>query len=96
MKLIKNQSGKTIARLMETSNYRHDITDASGRMLGYYNPKLDKTFDRSGALVGNGDQRMILVNQSWKNLSSTLDIIIRCGKLQMLVRVTVIVLVVTV
>ena len=54
-KTVKGSRGETLGYITEHSD-RRTIYDAAGAMLGYYNKNTDKTFDRSGAMVGNGDQ----------------------------------------
>jgi hypothetical protein len=60
MKPITDRSGKVIAYENDVSEYRKEIRSCSNGLLAYHNPKdglEGKTFDRSGRLVGNGDQR---------------------------------------
>jgi hypothetical protein len=57
MKLLTNASGKTLAYERDVNPYRKEIRDRSNALLEWHNPHLDKTFDRSGRLVGSGDQR---------------------------------------
>lgn len=58
MKEITDRSGKVLAYLHDVSPYRKEIRDTSGAVLGWYDPHLDKTFDRSGRVVSNsGDTR---------------------------------------
>ncbi len=60
MRLIQAANGRTRGKLIETGN-RIQITDPSGRLLGWYDENQDKTFDRSGRYIGPGDQTMSLL-----------------------------------
>jgi hypothetical protein len=59
MKIEKRQDGSTRAQVNETST-RKTVTDSSGKTLGWYDRNTDKTFDRSGRVVGQGEQTGIL------------------------------------
>jgi len=37
------------------SPYRHELHNAGGKTLGFYNPHIDRTFEASGRLVGKGN-----------------------------------------
>ncbi len=52
--LIKGKSGETKGIIVESSN-KITLTDKSGAMLGSYYKDQDKTYSRSGALVGQGN-----------------------------------------
>ena len=65
MKPITNASGKVIAYENDVNGYREEIRDRSNALLGHYNPKADKTFDRSGRCISNsGDVRASLIPPS--------------------------------
>lgn len=53
--IVKGSRGESIGYINEDSG-RRTLFDSSGAMLGYYNKNTNKTFDRSGAVVGQGDQ----------------------------------------
>jgi hypothetical protein len=57
VKPITNASGKMLAYENDVSEHRKEIRDCSNARLAWYNPHLDKTFHRSGRLIGSGDQR---------------------------------------
>jgi hypothetical protein len=61
MKPILDRSGKVIALENDVSPYRKEIRDRSNALLASYNPKINQTFDRSGKMVGTGDQRARLI-----------------------------------
>jgi hypothetical protein len=61
---ITDRSGRVIAYENDVSEYRKEIRDRSNGHLAHFNPKdgpQGKTFDRSGRLVDNGDQRARLI-----------------------------------
>lgn len=58
---IYDRSGLVKARLDEGDNSILNIYTRNGEMLGYYNISQDKTYTRTGVLVGNGDLRMSLI-----------------------------------
>jgi len=59
---IKGASGQCRGFLWETGD-RITIQDRTGNALGFYLKSQDKTFTRSGALVGYGNQLMILLTE---------------------------------
>ena len=64
MKPIKDGGGKVIGYENDTSEYRQEIRDRSNGLLGHFNPKdgpEGKTFNRSGRVIGSGDQRGRLI-----------------------------------
>jgi hypothetical protein len=65
MKPILDRSGKVLAYENDVNEYRKEIRSRSNGLLGWYNPHLDKTFDRSGRCVSNsGDVRASLIPPS--------------------------------
>ena len=57
---IKDRAGKTLAVTNHESPYRKTIRSRSGALLATFNPEdgpEGRTFDRSGRVVGSGDQR---------------------------------------
>lgn len=62
--ILKDKSGRVIGRIDEEGG-KYVLKDRSGKRLGYYNPKTDKTFDKSGKSVGKGNLLdALLVNQA--------------------------------
>lgn len=60
MKPITDRAGKVLSYQNDVSPQRQEIRDRSGGLRAYHNPKdgpEGKTFDRSGRVVGSGDQR---------------------------------------
>jgi hypothetical protein len=55
MKLVKRADGSTRAQINE-SGTRKTVQDSSGKTQGWYDANTDKTFDRTGRVVGQGDQ----------------------------------------
>lgn len=50
------------------SDYRQEIRDRSNALLAYFNPKEGpdgKTHDRSGRVVGSGDQRARFIRDKY-------------------------------
>jgi len=58
--LIKGKSGETKAILKESPN-KLILTDKSGAMLGSYDKDQNKTFSRSGAMLGQGNMLAYLL-----------------------------------
>lgn len=52
---IRDKQGRLLGRIREVSSGRHEARDASGRLLGTYDPKSDQTRDPSGRLLAKGD-----------------------------------------
>jgi hypothetical protein len=61
MNAIRTPSGQILGYLRIISPYQHQIFDKKGALLGFFNPKIDRTFDRSGKLVAQGDARAMLL-----------------------------------
>lgn len=57
---IQDWSGKIIGWI-EWSGDKKWLSDFYGRRLGYYDKRLDKTFDFYGRMIGNGDIVMMLL-----------------------------------
>ena len=55
MKLVKRADGSTRAQINE-SGTRRTVQDSSGETQGWYDSNTDKTFDKSGRVIGQGDQ----------------------------------------
>ena len=57
---ILNQSGKVKGFTNDIGN-RVIIEDEQGKLLGFYEKNHDRTYNRSGAIMGKGNQIMILL-----------------------------------
>jgi len=60
MEPMKDRAGKTLAYTNDVSQYRKEIRSRSGALRATFNPEdgpEGRTFDRSGRVVGSGDQR---------------------------------------
>lgn len=60
MKTITDPAGRVLAFEHDVNESRKEIRSRSNGLLAYFNPKIGPegmTFDRSGKLVGSGDQR---------------------------------------
>jgi hypothetical protein len=60
-RIIYSGTGKVRGHIEEGSNTQLYIYSRQGKMLGYYNKNMDRTFDQRGRYVGPGDQRMTLL-----------------------------------
>ena len=58
---LRDRNGHLLGWIKEV-NGNYELRDASGRLLGRYNPKTNVTIDRSGRLVGRGNLLAALIN----------------------------------
>lgn len=61
MRPIKNERFEIIAWVREDQDGRKALLDSHYRIIGYYDPRLDRTTDGQLRYVGNGDLLMTLV-----------------------------------
>jgi len=54
-KMMTDKGGKILGYTQTVSPYRHELHNAGGKTLGFYNPHIDRTFAASGQLVGKGN-----------------------------------------
>lgn len=59
---LTDKSGKTLGFIQAISPYRVVLQNASGKNLGFYDPKLKQTFTASGRMVGHGNLLASLLN----------------------------------
>ena len=52
---IKDRGGRLVGIIKTLPNGRQEIRDPSGRSLGTYDPKTNKTKDSTGRLVATGN-----------------------------------------
>ena len=52
---LRDSGGKILGYIQEVFPYRHELHNAGGKTLGFYNPHTDRTFTASGRLVGKGN-----------------------------------------
>jgi hypothetical protein len=60
MKPITDRANRVLAYTNDISPYRNQIVSRTGAVLATFNPKDGpdgRTFDRSGRVIGSGDQR---------------------------------------
>jgi len=57
MKPVTDRAGKVLAYENKVSEYRKELRSRDNALLASFNPKLSQTFDRSGKLIGRGNQR---------------------------------------
>jgi len=66
-KTILDASGAVIGYENDVSPHRQEIRDRAGSLLGTFNPRTDKTQDRSGRVISNsGDIRASLIPKGKK------------------------------
>jgi len=58
---INNKIGQLRGNLYIGDNDKKPINNKIGQYLGYYLESQDKTYGKNGQLIGNGDQRMTLL-----------------------------------
>lgn len=52
---IRDRQGTTLGRLTTERSGRIVASDRNGRMLGYYDPKADRTYERLGRFLAQGN-----------------------------------------
>ncbi|PRE69845.1 hypothetical protein [Burkholderia multivorans] len=57
---IRDGSSRIVGRI-QTGSQGKQFAYVGGRLVGIYNPQLDKTFDSGLRVFGNGNQLMALV-----------------------------------
>lgn len=60
--LLKGRAGETLGFIVNVSDNRVELHDRNGKVLGFYNPKLDRTFSQNGAMIGTGNLLTTLLN----------------------------------
>lgn len=61
--LIKSASGKTLGYRTTVGN-RTMVQDSAGKTLGWHDDNVDKTLDKSGSALYDGDQTSALIAES--------------------------------
>jgi len=54
IQILKDSKGRPLGKIIE-ANGKLEILDASGKRLGRYDPKTDKTTDKNNRTVGSGN-----------------------------------------
>lgn len=62
---MKDRFGRTLGTKTEVGG-RTQVRDGTGRILGSYDPKTNKTRDSSGRVVGTGDYSSSLITNNPK------------------------------
>ena len=62
--IVKDSSGNVLGSIKELEFGKLMAFDRLGTELGTYDPATDKTYDRLGLPVGNGNQLHLLIVQS--------------------------------
>jgi len=57
---LRDRNGHLLGKIKEV-NGEYELRDASGRLLGRYNPKTNVTRDRCGRLIGRGNLLAALI-----------------------------------
>ena len=68
--IVKDPSGKELGRIREVGVGKLTAYKAYNRLeteLGTYDPSTDKTYDRLGLEIGNGNQLHWLIEQAWQD-----------------------------
>ena len=68
--IIKDRSGKELGRIREIGFGKLTAYKAYNSLeteLGTYDPSKDKTYDRLGLEIGNGNQLRWLIEQAWQD-----------------------------
>jgi hypothetical protein len=61
---IKNQQGQLLGVLQEGNNDQLGVYGPQGQALGFYVKSSNKTFATGKGYIGNGDQRMLLLDNN--------------------------------
>ena len=62
---ITSKNGSVLGYLRDLTPYKKAIFNRQGAMLGWYDPKLDKSFSANGKLLANkGDLRASLLSKN--------------------------------
>ena len=64
MQKLMGRNGRLLGFLKTITKYQQAIYDRGGRLLGWYNPVINKTFAYNGSLVGFGDLRSGLLKDT--------------------------------
>lgn len=62
--VLRNKNGQIIGRIKEEGGY-FVIRDASGKILGRYNPRDNTTRDSSGRIIGRGNLLVALLKKGF-------------------------------
>lgn len=63
-RIVRDPSGLELGRIREMEFGKLKAYDRLETELGTYDPVTDKTYDRMGLAVGNGNQLVFLISQS--------------------------------
>jgi hypothetical protein len=54
--VVKNRFGKEVARIRKLGDGRFEMRDREGKILGFFDPRTDRTLDGLGNVIGLGNQ----------------------------------------
>ena len=61
LEVLKDSQGRLLGKISKRNDGRHELRDHTGRTLGIYDPKLNRTVDRTGRDVGRGNLLAMLL-----------------------------------
>lgn len=59
--VLRDKNGRMLGKVKQRSDGRLEGRDATGRLRGTYDPKLDKTRDHTGRIIGSGNLLATLI-----------------------------------
>jgi hypothetical protein len=63
-RIVKDKTGQELGRIRELEFGKLEAYDRLGTALGNYDPRTDKTYDRLGLEIGDGNQLTWVISQS--------------------------------
>lgn len=62
--IIKDKTGQELGRIRELEFGKLEAYDSLGTALATYNPRTDKTYDRLGLEIGDGNRLAWVISQA--------------------------------
>jgi hypothetical protein len=53
--ILRDSTGRTLGKITQANDGRLTLTDSTGRILGYYDPRANRTTKSDGSSVGSGN-----------------------------------------
>jgi hypothetical protein len=63
-RIVKDKAGQELGRIRELEFGKLEAYDSLGTALATYDPRTDKTYDRLGLEIGDGDQLHWVISQA--------------------------------
>ena len=63
-RIVKDKAGQELGRIRELEFGKLEAYDRLGTALATYDPRTDKTYDRLGLEIGDGDQLNWVISQA--------------------------------